>query len=104
MADLFLTPRAEQDLRDLWRFIAEGNPDAADRVVLGIHRRMQALRRFPRLGPARPDIAADARVLVIGTVLVLYAILPDREGVPVGRVEVVAVVDGRRDLAALFLP
>ena len=76
MIDLFLTPRAEQDLRALWRFIAEENPDAADRVLRGIQGRMQALRRFPLLGPARPNVAADARVLVVGTVLVLYAIAP----------------------------
>lgn len=102
MADLLLTPRAEQDLRELWRFIAEENPDAADHVLRGIHRRMQTLRRFPRLGPARPDIAADARVLVVGPVLVLYAIAPDQEDAPVERVEVVALVDGRHDLAALL--
>lgn len=49
------------------------------------------LRDHPKAGPARPDIAADCRHLVVGPVLVLYRHMDSV-------VELVRAVDGRRDI------
>jgi len=42
------------------------------------------------------------RVLVDNPYLILYEITPDTDSKPVERVEIVRVVDGRRDLGNLF--
>jgi len=90
---------AERDLEEIWLTIAADNPPAATRVVRAIGARIDQLARHPRLGPRRPDIQPCARVLVEGSYLILFETHPDTDDGPVDWVEVVRVVDGRRDLA-----
>lgn len=97
MTDLFVSDRANADLRDIWQYIAAADPDAADRVLLRLDERMQVLQRFPRIGPARSDIRRGMRMLVEGNYLILYEFDTRRD-----EVEIVAIVDGRRELSGLF--
>jgi toxin ParE1/3/4 len=99
---LIYTRRAEDELRDIWRYIAEDNEPAADRLLLAIDKKIDLLRDHPRLGPRRTDIAESARVLIEGHFLILYETHPDREEGLVEVVEIVSIVDGRRDLTDLF--
>jgi toxin ParE1/3/4 len=98
------TRRAEDELRAIWRYIAEHNDNepAADRILLAISEKIELLRDHPRLGPRRSDIAASARLLIEGQFLVLYETHPDSDEGPVDSVEIVSIVDGRRDLTELF--
>ena len=97
MAELFISRRAEQDLRLIWRYIATENRDAADRLLLRIDDKLQFLRDFPGIGTLRDDIRPGFRMLVEGNYLLLY-----EHGAAGDWVELIAVVDGRRDLSALF--
>ncbi len=95
MAAFSLTARAEEDLIDIWTYIAVDNPAAADRVLDRIDAVFGRLAANPQLGPARPDLAEGLRCAVSGRYLVLYH--------PVGHaVEIVRVVHGARDLPGLF--
>jgi toxin ParE1/3/4 len=98
------TRRAEDELRAIWRYIAEdnGNEPAADRILLAIGEKIDLLRDHPRLGPRRSDIADGARLLIEGHFLILYETHPDADEGPVEVVEIVSIVDGRRDLTELF--
>jgi toxin ParE1/3/4 len=90
------TVRARRDLLDIWFSIATDNPAAADRVYDRLEARVRILERFPEVGPARPDIAADARVLVEPPYLILYRITPAGP-------QIVRVLHGARRIdAALF--
>ncbi|HEY8138222.1 MAG TPA: type II toxin-antitoxin system RelE/ParE family toxin [Methylocystis sp.] len=79
--------------------IAADNPHAAIRVVRAIGARIGQLAHHPRLGPRRPDIQPRARVLVEGPYLILFKTHPDTNNDLVDWVEIVRVVDGRRDLS-----
>jgi toxin ParE1/3/4 len=94
--------QAKEELRDIWRYIADENEPAADRIVLAVGKKIDMLRHYPRLGPRRPDIREAARLLIEGHYLVLYETHPDTDEGPVDWVEVVSIVDGRRDLSELF--
>jgi toxin ParE1/3/4 len=94
--------QADEELRGIWRDIAEDNEPAADRILMAISSRIDTLRRHPRIGPCRPDIRENSRMLVEGHYLVLYEVHPDTDDEPVEWVEIVSVVDGRRDLSELF--
>jgi toxin ParE1/3/4 len=83
------------DLDDIWLRVATDSPAAADRLIDHILGRCEGLARHPRLGPARPEIAPDARLLVMGDYLALYRI--DN-----ANVVIVRVVHGSRQLAGLF--
>ncbi|WP_105384233.1 type II toxin-antitoxin system RelE/ParE family toxin [Neorhizobium alkalisoli] len=84
--------RARDDMLDIWSWIAESSGvTLADTVVERIGARISQLEHHPEMGPARPDIAEAARMLVVERWLALYAIAEDR-------VRIVRIVDGAADL------
>jgi toxin ParE1/3/4 len=97
MAVLRRTRRAAEDLLAIWRYVAEHDPAAADRLVRALDAKAVLLSENPRLGPARPDIADGLRYFPVGRYLLLYREIP-------GGVEIVRCVHGARDLFALSLP
>ncbi|GEP55133.1 type II toxin-antitoxin system RelE/ParE family toxin [Reyranella soli] len=97
MAELFVSRRAEADLREIWRYIASDNSTAADRVLLRIDAKLQILRQFPQIGALRNDIRRGMRMLVEGNYLLLYEYDSRKD-----EVDLIAVIDGRRELSGLF--
>jgi toxin ParE1/3/4 len=95
MPDIRRTAQAEEDLIDLWQYVTQDNPGAADRLLDEIEDKCALLAANPQLGPARPDIAADCRYFPVGRYLILYRLIPDG-------IEVVRVVQGSRRLENLF--
>lgn len=95
MPRVFRTRRARQDLIGIWRYVADDDPDAADRLLDTLDSRCASLNEHPQLGPARDDIRPGMRCLVEGEYLILYRTVD--EGV-----EIVRVVHGKRHLPGLF--
>ena len=89
------TRQSEDDLLEIWRFIALDNPAAADRVLDRIERTIGLLARHPLMGPARPDLRKDLRYFVSGRYLIFYR--PNSGGV-----EIVRVIHGSRHLHGLL--
>jgi len=85
-----LTPRASQDLRDIWHTIAIDNEKAADKLLMRIFDKLELAAQHPKMGTARPELSTTARVLVEGRYIVIYEPQPDG-------VLVVAIVHGMRD-------
>jgi toxin ParE1/3/4 len=86
---------ARKDLLDIWWLIESRNSEAvADRICDRIEGTCQLLAEHPRIGRARPEIAEEARSLVIERWLALYRLVPDG-------VQVVRIVDGARDLTKI---
>ena len=88
-------PAAEADLDEIWLTVALNDIRAADRVIDAIRDRVLPLSEFPELGPQRPELAPGMRVLVEGNYLILYRIAE-------GAIDIVRVVHGSRELAALL--
>jgi toxin ParE1/3/4 len=95
MARVIHTRQARDDLLSIWSYIAADNPSAADRLLDTIDRRCAALAENPKLGPARPDIAAELRYFPVGSYLIFYREVS--EGV-----EIVRVLHGARNVRAIF--
>ena len=88
--------QAEDDLIVIWSTVAAENPAAADRLLDRIDAVCIMLASYPEAGPRRDDIALGFRYFPVRPYLVIYRVVaPDL-------VEVVRVVDGRRDLENLF--
>jgi toxin ParE1/3/4 len=95
-------PRASEDLLLIYEFIGLDNPDAAERLITTIEIKVELLVRYPRLGTRRPEIRRTTRILLEGPYLILYQTHPDTDEGPIREVEIVRIVDGRRDLTRPF--
>ena len=89
------TARAEEDLIDIWLYIAHDDVRAAERLLDDIEEKFLLLAAQPSLGPARPDIAPGLRYLPVRRYLILYREIT-------GGIEIVRVVHGARDVPALM--
>lgn len=92
MARCRFTPLAKQDLKEINRFIALDNPDAARRFIALLKQKCQTLAEFPELGRSRDDLGIVLRSFPVGDYLIFYR-LGEKSGV-----EVIAVVSGYRDM------
>ncbi len=63
---------AQTDLLEVWLFIAEENPNAADHVLDAIEREANILATQPLMGRARPELAEGVRSWPTSTPYILY--------------------------------
>ncbi len=91
MARYTRSARAEEDLLDIWSFIAPEDLDAADRLLDRIDQACALLADMPAMGRARPDLGRDFRYFPVGSYLILYRQRTDA-------IEIVRVVHGARYL------
>jgi len=94
--------QAREDLLDIYVLIGLEDPAAAERYFDRIDAKIEILQSQPRIGVRRPDIRAGMRMLVEAPYVILYRIEPDTDDGPVTAVEIIRIIDGRRDLAHLF--
>jgi antitoxin ParD1/3/4 len=60
MSLYLLTPQAEDDLFDIWSYIAQDNLDAANRVEAEIYAACAFLASTPQVGHVRSDLTTEA--------------------------------------------
>ncbi len=70
--EILRTPGARLDLVEIWRFIADDNEAAADRVLDRIQRLLEMLADNPYAGRARPELAPDTRSIIAGNYVLYY--------------------------------
>jgi addiction module RelE/StbE family toxin len=94
---LIVAPTAQRDLLEIWRYIAEDNPDAADRMSTGFSNAFRQLQDQPRSGRTRSDLAGDrdVRFWRVGDYPVIYRVMAST-------VEIAAVLHGSRDIPAVL--
>jgi plasmid stabilization system protein ParE len=73
MKRFILTPRARQDLNDIWDYIANDNIEAADRVLDALDNAMIKLAKNPGIGHRRDELT-DKRhsFLLVYSYLIVY--------------------------------
>lgn len=101
-AKLVWTPLARQDVKSIYVDIGREQPRSAERYFERLRYKAGLLAEHPRLGERHPEIFPSARMLVEAPYVILYETTPDTDDGDVLTVEIVRVVDGRRDLQALF--
>jgi toxin ParE1/3/4 len=88
--------RALDDLTEHWSYRAlELGPDSADMLIERIEKRLLLLAEYPESGAKRDELRPGLRRVPIGKLVLFYN--PLRDGI-----ELVRVLDGRRDLQAIF--
>jgi toxin ParE1/3/4 len=101
-AELIWSNQARNDLLEIYVLIGLEQPRAAERYFDRIEAKAELLRSQPRMGVRRSDIRPSMRMLVEAPYLLLYRTDPDTDEGPLRAVEIIRVIDGRRDLHSLF--
>lgn len=93
MARINWTSEAELWLKDIYDYIKQDNPKAAEKVVSGIYQRAQILKEFPRIGHAyRKKSTEDIRILIYGHYRIAYLIKSDDS------IDILGVFHGAMDI------
>ena len=101
MPKYVVDPCVEDELWDIWYFIAQDNPDAATRVIEAAHETFKTLAAHPGLGRVRrfrnPRLrnVRSWRIMGFENYLIFYRDVAD--GIQVNH-----VYHGARDIEALF--
>ena len=90
-----VSAEAMSDLDEIWLYIGQDNPDAADKYIRAIVSRFPKLASMPQMGRERPELSHGLRSFVVGHHVIFYRLFD-------GGVEVARVLDGVRDLPPLF--
>jgi toxin ParE1/3/4 len=94
--------QARTDLLEIYTMIGVEQPAAAERYFDRIEDKASLLKSQPRMGVRRPDIRPFMRMLVELPYLILYRTDPDTDDGVVRAVEIIRIIDGRRDLRGIF--
>lgn len=95
MAQVLLTPEAEESRIEIWLHVAGDSPEAADRLLEGIDEKCRLYATQPEMGSARPDLGRQVRCFPVGNYVVVYR--PIEDGIVV-----LLVVHGARDIPTVF--
>ena len=90
-----LSPLAEQDLEEIWSYVAEDASHAtADRLIDAITNRFELLVEQPRMGRLRPEFGEGVRSFTVENYVIYYRHERD--------VWVARLLHGRRDQIAAW--
>ena len=99
MSGYTLTSSAEDDLFDIWRYIARDNIEAANRVEQAIYEACELLARSPQAGHWRPDLTLRTVRFWTVSPFKTYVVIYDPEVRPL---QVLRILHGGRNLRALL--
>ena len=95
MPQVFRSALAEQDLLEIWLYIAKDSPDAADRFLDRLGEACELLAASPEIGRRRADLAPSLRSFPVGRYVIFYR--SSESGI-----QVVRVLSAYRDINPLF--
>jgi toxin ParE1/3/4 len=88
---LTILPRAKDDIRTNWRYLAERNEPAADRWIDRIDDALRLISEHPEIGRARPELGDGLRSFSVENYVLFLKIKPDS-------ILVVCVMHARQDI------
>ena len=91
MLTLIKSPPSEEELIDIWSYIAEDQPLNADRFLNRLHDSMLRLAETPKMGVERPELIKGLRSYPVGSYLLYYRINNTQ-------LEIVRVLSASRDV------
>ncbi len=95
MSKVVKLPQARQDLKEIWRYIAQDSPASADRLLDRIDDKCRLLAEYPNIGHNRQELAVGLQSFPVGRYTLFYRLIDDG-------IEVVRVLHSARDITQLF--
>ena len=96
MLRIHKSPAAENDLDEIWWYIAQDSPVNADKFIDEIETTCRQLARFTGMGKNRDELHPGLQSFPVGKYLIFY--------MPInGGIEIIRVLHGMMDIDALFI-
>lgn len=93
MLTLIKAPQAEDDLIDIWLYIAEDQPVNADRFLDRLNDAAHLIAKTPGIGVNRPNLAKDLKSFPVGNYILYYRVQSEV-------LELVRVLSASRDIGS----
>ncbi|MGK7927431.1 MAG: type II toxin-antitoxin system RelE/ParE family toxin [Spirulina sp.] len=95
MRQYIISPLATRDLNEIVDYFLEHNLDAGENLLREFDKKCKNLAQFPNMGRSYAHIKPYLRGLPLDGYIILYRVMEDK-------IEILRVVNGRRDLESLF--
>jgi len=95
MLRILKSPEAENDLDEIWLYIAQDNPYYADKLLDEIEETSRKLARFPNMGRNRDELHLGLQSFPVGMYLIFYMPIS-------GGINIIRVLHGMRDIDTFF--
>ena len=95
MLRILKRPEAENDIEEIWLYIAQDNPDNADRFLDEIEETSRKLVQLTSMGRNRDELYPGLKSFPVGKYIIFY--LPISDGL-----EIVRILHGMRDIDIFF--
>ncbi len=92
---LIISEQAIHDLTEIWLYIANDSPQAADTFIESIYEHCHLLCSSPDMGRMREELLPGLRSFPLKRYIIFYRVVPDC-------LEVIRVLSGYRDMESLF--
>lgn len=86
MYSIHHTILSRKDTKDIWKYIAKDNANAANQLVRSIAKRIEVLAESPNIGNPRDDLHPGIQQLVIGNYIIFYHVNEEQESVSIKRI------------------
>ena len=90
-----ISPRASEDLTEIWSYIADDSVANADAFIDKLFETMQVLSRQPGSGRHREELASGIQSFPFGRYIIFYRVVTSG-------IEIVRVLHGARDIENIF--
>lgn len=93
--ELLISEQAQQDLTEIWLYIANDSPDTADKFLDFILGKCQSLCSSPLMGRTRDELLPGIRSLPVNRYIIYYRVTEIT-------VEIIRFLSGYRDTDSFF--
>lgn len=95
MKPCFFTPRSAQDLDNIYEYIAQDSPYAAENFIDLLEKECNIISKSPEIGRPREELQPKLRSLPVGNHVIFYR---SQEKI----IEIIRILHGARDIPPLF--
>jgi toxin ParE1/3/4 len=86
---------AEEDLKEIWNYVAQHNPETASKLIKEIIGKFAFLRDYPHAGRKQHKLLVNLRSSVVKSYIIFYQPFEDR-------IEILRIMHGSRDVESIF--
>lgn len=90
-----ISDTAKDDLRNIWEYVAQYNPESANKLIKDITKKFSLLRDYPLMGKTQDALLINLRSFAFKDYLIFYQPID-------GGVEILRVLHGSRDIESIF--